>query len=75
VFYDSNGIYDYTAFPPDASSWTIKAASLDVSLTSDGSAISSIYFDFWIDIPDDWSEEWFFRMMASTTDSTGNYET
>jgi hypothetical protein len=75
VFYDSNSLVDYAASPPDASGWTIKAASLDVYLTSDGSAISSIYFDFWMEIPDDWSEEWFYRMMASTTDSTGNYET
>lgn len=28
-----------------------------------------------MDIPDSWSEEWFFRVKASTTDSNGDYET
>jgi len=56
----------------DFSDFTITAASLDVYLTSDGSDIDSLYYDFHMKIPETWTQEMFFRISAEATTDSGS---
>lgn len=68
--YDSSNIGSLTAIQPDFSNWIVLASAVDVSLTSDASAVSEAYYEFVMYIPVDWQEEWHFRVV--TTDAAGN---
>jgi hypothetical protein len=44
--YDSSNIGSLTAMQPDFSDWMLIASAVDVSLTSDASAVSEAYYEF-----------------------------